>query len=61
MSSSSSILAASGAALIPKMPKPKTFNGDKDRFPGWFRHVEMYWLFYDTGTEKQKILITLPL
>ena len=43
------------------MPRPKAFNGDKSQFSDWLRHVEMYWLFYDSATEMQKILVTCEL
>ena len=57
---SSFTTAASGVAPTLKMPKPKTFNEDKSQFSDWLCHIEMY-LFYNSTTEMQKILITCEL
>ena len=46
------------ASATLKMPKPKSFNGNKDKFTEWFQHVEMYWAFNDAADDKRKILVT---
>jgi len=41
-----------------KMPKPKSFNGDKERFTEWFQHVEMFWAFNEAADDRKRVLVT---
>jgi len=41
-----------------KMPKPKSFNRDKEKFTEWFQHVEMFWAFNEAVDDRKRVLVT---
>ena len=57
MSNPTTTPSAMAPATLKRL-KPKSFDGDKNKFTEWFQHIEMYWAFNDVADNKKKILVT---